>query len=89
MLEGTLLSNRFLIGKYLDKGSQSKVYEVVDITNRKMPLVLKISPDLKCIFKEIQIVETINANLKNNTQIEGRGWQVPAIPYYGLIIMQG
>ena len=48
-----LLNGRFQIGAFLDEGAQSRVYEVKDMYDPDMPLVIKVSPNFNGIFNEI------------------------------------
>ena len=46
-IEGSVLKERFLVGRLIDCGSFGKVYKCIDHLNKNRPLVLKITNDYK------------------------------------------
>jgi len=46
-IEGSILKERFAIGRLIDQGSFGKVYKCIDLNNKNRPLVVKITNDYK------------------------------------------
>jgi hypothetical protein len=61
-ITGALLKERYCIQTLLDQGSFGKVYRLVDLKNKKRPLVVKICKDYKNFGYEIQAMRKIYKN---------------------------
>lgn len=85
-LVGTVLSKRFTIGRLIGRGACGRVYKVVDSQRKDKPLVIKISPDITLIYKEINAIFAVSERI-HNTSVNGAviRQQAPKIYSYGLI----
>ena len=52
-ITGSIILDRYLIGRLIDKGDCGNVYKVTDLKDKKRALVIKISTECKQIAKEI------------------------------------
>ena len=54
-LEGQILGGKYLVGTYVDKGSQGSIYNVIDTTqpNNQSAYVMKIGLDISNITHEV------------------------------------
>lgn len=58
-LEGTILKDKYMVGRLIDRGSFGKVYKVTDTANSDRPLVIKVSNQNELIAKEIKTMKNI------------------------------
>lgn len=66
-LQGTVLKERFQIGKRLGKGSNCQVHKVVDLHDEHRPLVIKFGPDLHLLMKEVKAIQVVNEKIDEST----------------------
>lgn len=81
---GSILKKRFCIQSLLDQGSFGKVYRLIDLKNKKLPLVVKISPDYKNFGKEIHAMRKIYKKSRESQMRDT--WSTPNVIDYGMII---
>lgn len=58
-IEGSVLKNRFMIDKFIDKGSNGSVYSVTDRSNPHTPLVVKFDSEYKSLGLEIKVMRRV------------------------------
>lgn len=87
-LEGTLLNNRYLIGKLIGTGSFGRVYKAYDQKNKKLPLAVKFSADYMVLCQEIKIIKRIAKHVANNTEENSPlRSQIPNVHAKGLVVL--
>lgn len=57
--EINILKDRYLIGDYLESGSNAVLYNLMDLKNTQTPLVIKLSQDIENFANEIMITKII------------------------------
>ena len=68
-IEGSVLKERYTVGRMIDSGSYGEVYKCIDLENKHRPLVVKIASDYKQFGYEINAMRTVyKKQAKNGTK---------------------
>jgi serine/threonine protein kinase len=81
-IEGSILKERFAIGRLIDRGSFGKVYKCIDLVNKNRPLVVKITNDYKQFGAEINAMRKIYSKQTRNIN----KYATPEVVEYGMIL---
>lgn len=84
-LTGCILQRRYLVGRALDAGSFGRVFKVVDLQDKELPLVMKVCEDHRMFAKEISAMHNIYKKAKNFTGFtQGK---TPEVICYGMVMI--
>jgi hypothetical protein len=64
---GKLLNDQYVITKFLNKGSHSQVYNVIDLKCPNANLVVKISPNHIELCQEINVINNVKKHSTGNS----------------------
>lgn len=89
-MEGCTLNDRFVITKFIEKGSNGKVYSVMDNNNPEAHLVVKFDSNYKSFAQEIKIMRRIGqqqGTAKLTPDALDYGMAIKGEKLYGWVIM--
>jgi casein kinase 1 len=83
-MEGSVLKQRYTIGRLIDKGSFGHVYKCIDIQNQSRHLVVKVANDYKQFGNEINAMRRISKKQTHHST----NASTPEVVEYGMILFK-